>query len=127
LLYWNGNTRVKLKYAFIGDAQYYREGLDPASCGVQPVSPNGLPNVDALVSIVVHEVLEIISDPLFNAWFISGSGEENADCCEWQFGITNTLDNGAIYNVEFPGGHKYLLQQQLVLNGESSYCTTYLF
>ncbi len=57
---------VDIKYAFVGDAN--TQGL--TSCAAQTVSsPNGDPPVDAMASVVAHELEESTSDPDLNAWF----------------------------------------------------------
>ena len=79
-----GSTNIK--YAFIGDAAGPRLG----NCAQQTgKSPNGDPGVDAMVSVMSHELEESASDPLLNAWYDS-SGNENADKCAWTFGTTYT-------------------------------------
>ena len=74
---------------------------------------------DAMVSIIAHELVEIVSDPDLNAWY-DGYGLENADKCavrncytyssfQWTFG-TKTYSNGYYYNTQM-GNYKFLIQQ----------------
>lgn len=103
-----------IKYAFVGD------GGNQSGCSVQfNKSPNNDPPIDAMISVMSHELEESISDPNLNAWYSDSSGEENADMCAWNFGPESTASNGSAYNMAF-GGHNYLIQQNwLNANGGS--------
>ena len=109
---YNGSN---IKYAFIGDAAGPRLG----NCAEQSSSsPNGDPAVDAMVSVMSHELEESASDPNLNAWYDS-SGEENADKCAWTFGAIYKASNGSMANMNL-GGRDFLIQQNwLNLNGGS--------
>ncbi|CAF4738252.1 unnamed protein product, partial [Rotaria sp. Silwood2] len=50
------------------------------SCSVYNlgVSPNGAVGIDAMLSPLIHEIVEAMSNPLLNAWRDSKGGE-NAD------------------------------------------------
>ncbi len=110
---YNGNN---IKYAFIGDAS----GPSLGACAIQTSSsPNGDPAVDAMISVMSHELEESASDPNLNAWYDS-NGEEDADKCAWTFGTTYQ-SNGAMANMHL-GTRDFLIQQNwLNLNGGS--CT----
>ena len=110
---YNGNN---IKYAFIGDAS----GPSLGACAEQTASsPNGDPAVDAMISVMSHELEESASDPNLNAWY-DASGEENADKCAWTFGTTYQ-SNGAMGNMHL-GTRDFLIQRNwLNLNGGS--CT----
>ena len=54
-----------IKYAWVGNAA----SLCPSSCGVRSVSINDNQGVDAMVSVVAHELAEAVSDPYINAWY----------------------------------------------------------
>ena len=106
---------ANIKYAFIGDAA----GSSLGSCAQQTAgSPNGDPAVDAMVSVMAHELEEATSDPNLNAWYDS-SGEENADKCAWTFGTTYPSGGGAA-NMQL-GSRHYLIQQNWV-NAGGGYC-----
>lgn len=95
-----------IKYSFVGDAT----GSSLANCAAQTASsPNGNPGVDAVISVLAHEVVEAASDPDLNAWY-DGSGAENADKCAWTFGTTYTAANGSTANVKL-GARDYLIQR----------------
>src|SRR5258707_1230768 len=111
-------TRVKttIKYAFIGNPSNCL-----AACSGQDhgASPNGDQGVDAMISVIAHEIAETVSDPLLNAWYDS-SDEENADKCAWTYGTVTTVPvigtTSYDYNVVI-GTSKYLIQQNWVNSG----------
>ncbi len=84
-----------------------------AACAQQTVSPNGSTSLDAMASVLTHEIDETLTDPFLNAWYDS-FGSENADKCAWTFGATTTTA-GYAYNVTL-GGLKYLIQQNWLAN-----------
>ncbi len=96
-----------IKYSFIGNAARCL-----SACAAQTTSPNGIPGVDAMISVMAHELDEAASDPELNAWYFP-SGNENADECAWTFGTELTAPNGSLYNMTL-GGKDYLIQQNWV-------------
>lgn len=112
----SGNINgANIKYAFVGDA-----AASLGSCAWQTgSSPNGDPAVDAMVSVMSHELEEAASDPNLNAWYDS-TGAENADKCAWTFGTTYGSTGGSLANMNL-GGHDYLIQQNWV-NAGGGYC-----
>jgi len=102
---FNVFNNQQYKYAFIG--------VPPNTCGCirQSVSPNGNPGVDALINVISHELAETATDPLLTGWWSSFSGFENADLCNFYFpsSFTNTMANGAKYDITF-GGNNYYIQ-----------------
>jgi hypothetical protein len=75
-------------------------------------SPNKDPGVDAMMSVVGHELVEAISDPYSDgdrAWE-DEDGSENADKCAWTYGNTYQTANGATANQKL-GGLDYLIQR----------------
>ncbi|CAF3388046.1 unnamed protein product [Rotaria sp. Silwood1] len=65
-------------YGFIGNpGRFIGHGCDPNNYN-PTVSPNGDLGVDAMVSCIVHEIVEAMSDSWLDAWGDS-SGYENAD------------------------------------------------
>ncbi len=104
------NTSQNIKYSFVGDPS-----SSLANCNGQStpgVSPNSNPPADAMTSVIAHELVEAVSDPMLNTWFDAG-GNENADKCSWTFGTQSTATNGAKYNV-VASGRKYLIQQNWI-------------
>jgi len=101
-------------WAFVGNPQTFCL----AACSPNNLikSPNGDRGVDAMVSVLAHELAEAMSDPCSDcdrAWQDS-AGYENADKCAYTYGITQTIitgtNAGAIYNIQC-GPNKYLIQQ----------------
>eukprot|EP00884_Botryococcus_braunii_P016228 jgi/Botrbrau1/3289/Bobra.174_1s0053.1 len=87
---WQNNN---VRYSFIGSALQC-----PSACMEQQhTSPNAIPELDGLVSIGAHEIVEWITDPDGDAWY-DDKGSENADKCAWNFGTTSPIGN-AYYNV----------------------------
>ena len=89
------------------------------------VSPNGNPAVDAMISVIAHELEETVSDPLLNAWY-NRQDYENGDMCAWTFGNAQSqLPNGAYYNVTLPtasgGSRHYLVQRALARSNSKCY------
>ena len=106
-----GST-TPVKYAFVGNANRCL-----SACAAQVISPNGNAGVDAMVSVIAHEMEEAATDPLLNAWYDS-RGSENADKCAWTFGSSQVqLPSGAYYNVTLPASstpaRNYLVQRAL--------------
>ncbi|KAH6570978.1 hypothetical protein BASA60_007407 [Batrachochytrium salamandrivorans] len=98
---------------------YAMAGNLPASCygscappKNQLKSPNGDIGVDAMLSVIAHELAEAVSDPQsdrFRAWQ-DRNGYENADKCSYRYGTTSLTPSGASYNMGW-GNHSYLIQQ----------------
>ncbi|RUS30169.1 phosphate-induced protein 1 [Jimgerdemannia flammicorona] len=100
------NTNKLIKYSFVGVPE---KCMSNCSLLNQESSPNGNPPVDAMISVIAHELVEAVSDPLGDAWF-DKQGEENADKCIFEYGKTFKGVNGSLYNIEL-GDRKYLIQQ----------------
>lgn len=62
-----------------------------------------------MVSIILHEMMEALTDPEITAWYNPIIGEIG-DLCGWQFGTTYTTTNGSVANINI-GGTDYLTQQ----------------
>lgn len=101
---------TSIKYSFVGNP-----GTN-LSCAAQTLSPNGDPGVDAMASVIAHEIVEATTDPELNAWFDT-RGYENADKCAWTFGSYKTLSNGAKYNVTWGTRNFYIQRNWLNANG----------
>jgi hypothetical protein len=104
-----------IKYSFVGNAQRCL-----SSCASQLSGPNGNAGVDGMISVLVHELEEAVTDPDLNAWFDS-RGYENADKCAWTFGTSYIAPNGAYANVQL-GARHYLIQRNLVRRNGGNYC-----
>lgn len=101
----NASTGVTYKYSFVGDPQNYMGGC----AGQSAASPNTNPRADAMLSVVAHELVEAVSDPMLNAWY-DAAGNENADKCAWTYGTAQAVGNGSMYNITV-GSLKYYIQQ----------------
>ena len=113
-------SNVVTKYAFIGNPSRYM-----SACAAQTVSPNGNAGVDAMISVIAHELAEAATDPKLNAWY-DRSGNENADICAWTFGSAQVLESNNSYsNVRLPkqggGTRSYLLQRALAASNSKCY------
>ena len=115
-----GSTAVK--YGFIGNPN---KTLTACNVNTAGVSPNDNPAVDAMVSVIAHELEETVTDPLINGWY-NRSQAENGDMCAWTFGNAQTkLANGSYYNVTLPtyggGSRHYLIQRALARTSSKCY------
>ena len=114
-----GNVR----YSFVGNAARCY-----SACAAQSTkSPNGLPGIDAAISVLSHELEEANTDPDLNAWY-ARTGYENADECAWTFGhaqftvpSADPLINGSWANMTM-NGHYYLIQRNILKTGGNFYC-----
>lgn len=120
-----------LPYAWIGNSgkfcpetcaypfaipQYMASAMSPMK------SPNNDVGVDGMVSVIGHELAEISSNPLINAWYAGenpSAPNEIADLCEGMYGLgagggypgTVAISrHGASYNVNGVRGRKFLVQ-----------------
>ncbi|KAJ0099541.1 hypothetical protein Patl1_19938 [Pistacia atlantica] len=129
-----------LPYAWVGNSGK----LCPGVCaypfavpnyipGLKPVkSPNGDVGVDGMISVIGHEIAELATNPLVNAWYAGPdpiAPVEIADLCEGIYGTggggsyTGQLldgEDGATYNMNGIR-RRYLLQW--VWNHVVNYCT----
>ena len=104
---WHTHVTSKgndIKYAFVGNPERCIN-----SCAAQSLGPNDNAGADGMVSIIAHELEEVVTDPDLDAWF-DAQGAENADKCAWTFGATYTAANGATANMHL-GSRDYLVQQ----------------
>ncbi|XP_038970718.1 protein EXORDIUM-like 3 [Phoenix dactylifera] len=96
--------------------------------------PNGDVGVDGMVSVVAHELAEMASNPLANAWYAGSDPSfptEIADLCEGIYGtggggaytgqILVDSRSGAAYNLNGVGGRQFLVQW--IWNPILNYCS----
>jgi hypothetical protein len=125
-LQWPWSTDTK--FGWVGDPQ----GCPPrnnTSC-LMPKSPTPHGNVvDAMVSVLAHEISETVTDPHGNTWYetswtitapIKASNNENADKCAWRFGPLSTDGAGNLYNLQLSTG-TFIVQQNWRL-GDFGWC-----
>jgi Phosphate-induced protein 1 conserved region len=112
-----GSTNIK--YSFVGNANRCLN-----ACSMQTTGPNGNAGVDAMVSVIAHELEETNTDPNLNAWY-DANGAEDADKCAWTFGKNQSQDpvTGAWSNMTLatpPGStltsRSFLIQRELASN-----------
>ena len=103
--YGNATTSALINVPYIA-IQNFNSNYNTA-CSAQLNSPNGNVALDAMSSILVHEVDETLTDPFFAAWYDT-NGQESADKCAWNFGGMYSTGT-AKYNVQL-GSLKYLIQ-----------------
>ena len=102
------NTTKYLNTPFIA-IQDFQSTYLPACAKQSTNSPNGDPQLDAMASVLIHEIDEALTDPDLRTWY-DAKGAENADKCAWTFGATFTNINGGIANVTY-GSNQYLIQR----------------
>ena len=101
---------MDIKYSLIGDPS-----LNMSVCVSQlDVSPNGNPAADGMASVLAHELIEPISDPLLDAWF-DELGFENADKCAFRYGQVTRDGDGSYSNMQI-GDRRFLIQQNVAAN-----------
>lgn len=130
-----------LPYAWIGNSakqcpQYcaYPFAVPSYMIGFSPLkSPNSDIGVDGMISVIGHELSELSSNPLINAWYAGNdptAPTEIADLCEGIYGTGGggsymgsvLLDRyGASYNMNGVKKRRYLVQW--IWNPILNYCT----
>lgn len=65
-------------------------------------------DIDMETNILSHEHIEMVTDPLLNAWYAS-NGQEIGDLCSYNWGTRD--EDGGLANQDW-NGHFYLLQQE---------------
>jgi len=105
-----------IKYAYIGSPLRC-----PSSCVSGSITPNGNKEADGMANTLMHELVEMVSDPNVDAWY-DPSYMENGDKCAWKFGTTYKTAIGATANTRI-GTRDFLLQQNWV-NANGGYCGT---
>ncbi|KAF5785766.1 putative protein EXORDIUM [Helianthus annuus] len=109
-----------LPYSWVGNSErmcpslcaYPFAILDYVRGAVKPLkSPNGEVGVDAMISVIVHEMAEMATDPSVNVWYASSDPAdpvEIADLCIGKYGGGGVLGyigevrqdaNGVVFNV----------------------------
>jgi hypothetical protein len=80
--------------------------------GANDTSAPNDPNTDAMATILAHEIVEITSDPYFDAWY-DERGYENADICIWRYSNVQygrRRDGRQYKYTAVVGGRPYLIQ-----------------
>jgi hypothetical protein len=106
-----------LKYAFIPNPAFCPNGVRTCLTTNITGSPNGNPAVDAMVSLMAHEIEEAATDPLFSAWY-DATGSENADKCANNYGPTFPA-GGGVANMTL-GARNFLIQRNWRPDGDQN-------
>ncbi|KXS22397.1 L domain-like protein [Gonapodya prolifera JEL478] len=109
------------KYLWVG-APSACKGDSLVGCIARNVftSPNGDPDLDAVLTHLAHEIAEAAQNPVITdttvAWYFKGGAitDEGADQCDYIYGDA-IYENGYYYNNEW-NGRKYYIQQQWDVN-----------
>lgn len=106
-------TPGHIRYSFVGNAARCLN-----ACAIQTTSPNSNAGVDAMLSVMAHELEEATTDPDPVSGWVDSNNAENGDKCAWTFGSRQfTAPNGSIYNMTLSGGgattRNYLIQRNL--------------
>ena len=86
-----------------------------SACSAQTISPNNNVALDAMASVLVHEIDEVITDADLRTWY-DGRGAENADKCAWTFTPISIAPNGSKKNFTLSDGTNYLIQRNWLAN-----------
>ncbi len=96
-------------------------GIGCPSCEL-PEAPGPDAQIEGVLSIIAHELVESISDPWGQGW-IREPETENADICAFSFGAVTDAGSGKRYNLAV-GPNRYLLQQNwAAIDDSTGYCT----
>ena len=109
---------ANVKYSFVGNANRCLSG-----CAAQSTGPNGNAGVDGMLSVLMHELEETLTDPNPRSGWTDSTGYENADKCAWTFGSAQaTAPNGASYNLTLAaragGTRNYLIQRNMKIDSK---------
>jgi hypothetical protein len=103
----------RVRYSFVGNAARCLN-----ACAAQTTGPNGNAGVDAMLSVVAHELEEATTDPDPRSGWVDSGGSENADKCAWTFGSRQYLTaNGAWANMHL-GSRDFLIQRNLATDNK---------
>lgn len=88
-------------------------------------SPNNNLGADNVLDSFMHELSESVTDPFGNAW--TGSGGENGDICNFNYGTTYIAPNGTHANTHL-GNRDYLVQTiwEIQGSGATGVCANHL-
>lgn len=112
---WKLKSGTRIFYSQVGNPTACLDGCAPHENS--KVSPNGDFGVDAMTSVIAHELVEAVSDPESDgnrAWQ-DGIGYENGDKCAWTYGVSQTHETGYKYNLVL-GERNYYIQRNWYVN-----------
>jgi len=70
--------------------------------------PASVPNTMTPEQIVVHELVEALTDPIFTGYVDNTNNQENADMCNTELSDVHIATNNTLWNIVI-GGQNYLL------------------
>jgi len=82
----------------------------PGHCQSENPRPNNS-TADPAISTISHENIEMVTDPLGNAWIDPSTGDEVGDLCLTRFGSPIGGSGAAAWNEDINGGHYYLQEE----------------
>lgn len=82
---------------------------DAGGCGTPfGISPNNNFDADSTIGNLTHEQMEMVTDPLLDAWYDNKYGVEVGDVCIYSYGVPfGNLGGNLIAN-----GHQYIVQEE---------------
>jgi hypothetical protein len=111
---------INLPTAFVGNAELQC----PNFCIWDDQTPlSGNLGADGMANMMAHELEESVTDPFGDAWWVTGTGNENGDQCLFTF--PGPFHSGSASDPQPPdmkfGGIPYLIQENWV-NAKGGYC-----
>jgi PKD repeat protein len=83
---------------------------------IAPQQPNGN-SADSQISVVSHEHIETVTDPLGTGWWDDSTGEEIADKCGSKYGTALGGTAGAQFNQQIAGNPYYVQEEWSNVDG----------
>jgi hypothetical protein len=82
---------------------------DAGGCGTPfGITPNNNFDADSTIGNLTHEQMEMVTDPLLNAWFDNTFGVEVGDVCIYSYGVPFASRGGNLV----AKGHQYIIQEE---------------
>ena len=82
---------------------------DAGGCGTPfGISPNNNFDADSTIGNLTHEQMEMVTDPLLNAWYDNTYGVEVGDTCIYSYGVPFGSRGGNL----IANGHQYIVQEE---------------
>jgi hypothetical protein len=82
---------------------------DAGGCGTPfGISPNNNFDADSTIGNLTHEQMEMVTDPLLNAWYDNRYGVEVGDVCIYSYGVPFASKGGNLV----ANRHQYIIQEE---------------
>jgi hypothetical protein len=72
------------------------------------ITPNNNFDADSTIGNLTHEQMEMVTDPLLNAWYDNKYGVEVGDVCIYSYGVPFASNGGNLV----AKGHQYIIQEE---------------